>query len=264
MSSSPSVSPAPGLAPELLHQYQRDGYVILRNVFATDEIAAAGEEADRLLERRDLIDTNNIRCRWQNHIESGECTFECFDPVIDIGPVCARLARDPRILEPLAAIYGDEACLFKDKLIFKPPGVKGYGLHQDYIGWKDFPRSFITVLIAIDPADDDNGATEVFPGYHHVGYLSPIDGMYHELDVASVDQSRGVRLDLKPGDIAFFGCFTPHRSAPSQSNRWRRQLYLSYNARSDGGDRREAHYQEFHAWLKPRYAEYGKTETYFR
>jgi ectoine hydroxylase-related dioxygenase (phytanoyl-CoA dioxygenase family) len=261
MSSSSSLSP---LAPEQLRQYQADGYLIIRDVFGKEEIAAAAAEADQLFQRRELIDTNNIRCRWQNHIETGECLFECFDPVVDIGPVCSRLANDPRITEPLSAIYGDAACLFKDKLIFKPPGAKGYGLHQDYIGWKDFPRTFITVLVAIDEADTENGATEVFPGYHHVGYMSPIDGMYHELDVGSVDESRGVKLDLAPGDIAFFGCFTPHRSGPNHSERWRRQLYLSYNARSDGGHRRDAHYQEFHAWLKVRYAEYGKTEVYFR
>jgi ectoine hydroxylase-related dioxygenase (phytanoyl-CoA dioxygenase family) len=252
------------LSDEQLRQYQADGFLILRQVFSSAEIAEAEAEANELLTRKELIDTNNIRCRWQNHVVSGECMFECFDPVIDIGPTCSRLAHDPRILEPLSAIYGDEALLFKDKLIFKPPGAKGYGMHQDFIGWKDFPRTFVTVLVAIDGADADNGATEVFPGYHHVGYLSPIDGMYHELPAGSVDESRGVKLDLEPGDIALFGCFTPHRSAPNRSDRWRRQLYLSYNSRADGGERRDAHYREFHAWLKDRYAEYDKTEVYFR
>src|SRR5690606_23472236 len=188
----------------------------------------------------------------------------CFDPIIDIGPVCRRLAHDPRMLEPLAAIYDDEPCLFKDKLIYKPPGAKGYGLHQDYIAWKNFPRSFVTVLIAIDRAEDENGATEVFPGYHLQGCLSPEDGMYHELPLETVDESAGVRLDLSPGEIAIFGAFTPHRSAPNRSTRWRRQLYLSYNARGDGGPRREEHYREFHEWLKLRYAEYGKHNVYFK
>ena len=79
-----------------------------------------------------------------------------------------------------------------------------------------------------------------------------------------MDLAAGVKLDLQPGDIAMFGCFTPHRSAPNSSNRWRRQLYLSYNAAGDGGQRRTAHYEEFHAWLMVKYAQYGKTEVYFR
>jgi hypothetical protein len=40
-------------------------------------------------------------------------------------------------------------------------------------------------------------------------------------------------------------------------------LYLSYNAGRDGGEQRDAHYRQFHAWLKDRYAEYGKTNVYF-
>lgn len=258
------VSIAGGLTAEQLQCYERDGFLIVRDVFATDEIAAAAAEAEDLLARRELIHTDNLRCRWQNHIETGECLFECFDPVIDIGPTCARLARDPRILDSLASIYGGPACLFKDKLIFKPPGAKGYNLHQDFIAWKSFPQTFVTVLVPIDPADDQNGATEVFAGRHHQGYLCPNDGMYHDLPEAEVAGARATLLDLRPGDIALFGCFTPHRSAPNRSQRWRRQLYLSYNAASDGGERRTRHYAEFQVWLRERYAEYGKHQVYFR
>ncbi|HEX4132653.1 MAG TPA: phytanoyl-CoA dioxygenase family protein [Pirellulales bacterium] len=256
--------PGAALDDEQLRQYEGDGFLIVRGVFSSDEMMALEREASALWWRKDLIDTKNIRCRWQDNVESGECTFECFDPVIDLGPVAAQMARDPRIVEPLASIYGSPAHLFKDKLIFKPPGVRGYALHQDYIGWKSFPRTFITVLLAIDAAGEDNGATEVFPGYHREGYLSPEDGMYHEVPLEKIDESRGVKLDLRPGDIAMFGAFTPHRSAPNRSDRWRRQLYLSYNADDDGGDQRLAHYREFHAWLRERYAEYDKSDTYFK
>ena len=88
--------------------------------------------------------------------------------------------------------------------------------------------------------------------------------MYHELTVQQVDLSKGVVLDLSAGDIAIFSGFTPHRSAPNRSDQWRRLAYLSYNAFSDGGDQREKHYAEFKAWLMERYAEYGKTNIFFR
>src|SRR5205823_8016427 len=138
----------------------------------------------------------NLRCRWQPHTRTGESLFECFDPVIDIAPVCARIARDPRLLEPLAALFGEPACLFKDKLILKPPGAKGYDLHQDYIAWPHFPRSFTTVAVAIDPSGADNGATEVFPGYHRAGSLTAEDGEFHALPADAVDAGRGVLLEL--------------------------------------------------------------------
>ena len=245
-------------------RYQTDGFLLVRQVFPAERIAELDVEAQRLQARSDLIDTNNIRCRWQNHVETGECRFDCFDPVIDLSDACARAARDPKLLEIVSALYGEPACLFKDKLIFKPAGASGYQLHQDYISWKSFPTTFLTVIVAIDAADVSNGATEVFPGYHHQGSLTPRDGMYHKLSEDAVDLSKGVVLELAPGDIAIFGGYTPHRSGPNRSAQNRRLLYLSYNALSDGGEQREQHYTEFRGWLQDRYAEYGKTAMFFR
>jgi hypothetical protein len=245
-------------------QYARDGFTIFPRVFSRDEIDGLSAEADRLFRRSDLIDTDNIRCRWQNHFQTGECRFDCFDPVIDLSPVCESIARSPILLGLLAALYGEPACLFKDKLIFKIPGAEGYKLHQDYIAWDSFPKTFLTAIVAIDPCDRENGATEVFPGYHGRGYMSPRDGMYHKLDDGAVDPSKGVVLFLEPGDVAVFSGYTPHRSAANRSDRSRRMLYLSYNALSDGGEQRGRHYAEFAEWLKDRYAEYGRTMTFFR
>ena len=247
-----------------VESYHADGFLVLREVFAPEEMVTLQIEAGRLMQRADLMDSDNIRCRWQNHAETGECRFDCFDPVIDLSAVCEQVARDPRILKAVSALYGEPACLFKDKLIFKPPGALGYALHQDYISWPSFPKSFVTVIVAIDPAAAENGATEVFPGYHMQGCLSPLDGMHHELTPEQVDVSKGTMLDLAPGDMAIFSGYTPHRSGPNRSNQWRRLLYLSYNAERDGGERREAHYAEFKTWLQDRYAEYGKVNTFFR
>jgi 2-aminoethylphosphonate dioxygenase len=245
-------------------RYSAEGYLVVRRVFSTEQIAELEAEADRLRQRTDLIDTNNVRCRWQDDVNTGECRFDFFDPVIDLSAVCERTARDRRLLDIVGALYGEPACLFKDKLIFKAPGMPGYNLHQDYISWNSFPTSFLTVIVAIDAARADNGATEVFPGYHRNGALSPRDGMYHQLPDDAVDLSTGVVLDLAPGDIAIFGGYTPHRSGANRSPQWRRLLYLSYNALSDGGEQRDRHYAEFRTWLQDRYAEYGKTSTFFR
>lgn len=248
----------------LRNEYESQGFVVVRGLFPATEIDRAASEAEAMPERlKHLVNVRNIRCRWQDNVFTGDCTFETFDPVIDLSSTCKNLALDPKLMAVLAELYGEPAHLFKDKLIFKPPGVKGYNLHQDWISWPGFPKSFLTVLIPFEPADRDNGCTIVYPGYHRAGTLSPEDGNYHELPAGTVDKSKAVYLELQPGDVAIFGGFTPHRSDPNTSGRWRRQLYLSYNADSDGGDRREAHYREFHDWLRVKYAEYGKTDTYY-
>jgi hypothetical protein len=271
METTMTVNPMPpaathhhGLTREQRHQYDKDGFLILRSFFSPDELRPAVEEASSLLGRSELIHTDNLRCRWQTDVRNGDCVFECFDPVADLSPACGCLATNERLLAALGSLYGEEACLFKDKLIFKPPGAKGYALHQDYIAWPTFPRSFLTVLIPLDAADAVNGCTEVFTGYHRNGCMSPEDGEYHELSPDRVDPSRSVMMELGVGDIGIFGGFTPHRSAPNQSTGFRRQLYLSYNSFSDGGHQRNRHYDEFLVWLRKKYAAYGKNGVWFR
>lgn len=248
---------------DLKTTFERDGYLILRGVWTSDRLAVVARDAERLLARTDLIDFRNLRCRWQNHCTTAECRFDAFDPIIDLSPPIAELAGDPRLGEILHAVLGEPACLFKDKLIYKPPGATGYALHQDYIAWPTFPKSFLSVVIPLDPATARNGCTIVYPGRHQSGPLVQADGDYHELDPSLVDDATAVALELEPGDLAIFSGFTPHRSADNASEGWRRQLYLSFNALSDGGDQRAAHYREFQAWLKKKYAEYDRHETYF-
>src|SRR5262245_35572193 len=98
------VAEGAALSSARLREYRERGFLVVRGVFSPVEMGVVAMEADRLLARDDLKDTNNIRCRWQNHHATGECLFECFDPVADLSPVCDRLARDPRLLELVSAI----------------------------------------------------------------------------------------------------------------------------------------------------------------
>jgi ectoine hydroxylase-related dioxygenase (phytanoyl-CoA dioxygenase family) len=227
-----------------------NGFVILRQVFHAAQIDALTAECERLLtERRDLISLANLRCRYMAHHETGELLFEVFDPVNDISPVCKQFCDERRIHSVLEVLYGEPACLFKEKLIFKPPGALGYQLHQDIpLTWKGFPRSFLTVLIAIDSSTEENGCTEVFAGYH--GDFLSQDGAVYMLPDSAVDPARRTRLVLDPGDAAIFHGLTPHRSDSNRSSQMRRVLYASYNALSDGGDQRAAHYAEFRGRLE--------------
>jgi hypothetical protein len=230
--------------------YEEEGWLVVRNLLDPGLIARALDEGTQLTQRTDLIKPDNLRCRFRLHAQTGERLFEVFDPINDLSPASDALSHDPKLLALLGELYGEPAFVIKDKLIYKPPGCPGADLHQDYVSW--LPRSFLTVLIPLETSNRENGCTLVYPGYHRLGPMTPPDGEFYHLPEGAVDESRAVALELEPGDVAVFGCFTPHRSRVNLSQRWRRQLYISYNQLSDGGEQRADHYARFHAWLRRR------------
>jgi hypothetical protein len=251
------------LGPGDVEQYKTKGFLVLRDVFRPDEVKAVQDEAEALLAREDLKDRQNLRVRWQVHLETMEPVFELFDPIVDIAPKVKAWASDARIVNSLETLLGEGVHLIKDKLIYKPAGAGGYPLHQDFIAWPGFPETFTTVVVAMDQATEDNGWIRVYPGAHVKGCLAERDGNFHMLDEALVDEGSAVALDLAPGDAAVFGCFMPHQSAPNRSRSQRRHLLFSYNAAREG-DQRATHYETFHHYLRTVYSMMGLGDMHFR
>ncbi len=249
---------------EQVQSYRDDGYLILRNVFNIEKVKSLGDEVDRIArDYSELIDPMNMRVRFKLQVETGQPVFEVLDPIADLSPIANEVTQDEHLSDILYDIYGEPACLFKEKLIYKPAGALGATLHQDWIGWPGFPESFLTVLVAIDCFTDESGATEVYPGIHKQGYLSPKDGQHHCLthEMLGVEP---VPLILEPGDVAIFGCFTPHLSAANMSKSSRRGYFISYNALSDGGNQYQKHYREFHEWIRFKSPAEVRDQLFFR
>ncbi len=244
--------------------YEADGFVVVKGLIESGALDAVLGQADRLRDDPAVADRNNLRCRYKIRPRDGVQLLDALDPVADLLPAVNEIAAAPALQSALREIYGEAPFLFKDKLIFKPSGSPGYAWHQDFIAWPFFPESFLTVMIALDAADEENGCLEIVRGSHRDGYVSPRDGDFHDLPDAGIAVADRVKVPLAPGDAVIFGCYAIHGSGPNASGSPRRHLYLSYNKQSDGGDQRSSHYCYFHAWLRRRYEEYGAKEAFFR
>ncbi|MCG9130009.1 phytanoyl-CoA dioxygenase family protein [Candidatus Poribacteria bacterium] len=244
-----------------IDEFQRRGFLIIRNVFQDDEIEIYQKEANELIDRALLL------CSGFQFDPKYNLRFELLDdgqpwkidPFISISPLFSALARDRRIMDRLALLYdGFEAVLFKDKLIYKPPNSHGNGIHQDYNWWQGFPHSLLTVSIALDTSTKENGCTELWTGHHH--------GFMHEpgsLDKGTIEREKLENEEhfyacLDPGDIAIFSCFTPHAAATNTSNHERKMLFLSYNDSRDG-EHYTNHYEHFR-WYRTRPDRMPETE----
>ncbi len=229
-----------------LASFEENGFIVLPGLLA-DEIEDIRDACYGLREREDLFEANNLRLDLADDGKPWK-----IDPFHSLDLRLEALVRNRKICDGLASIYeGREPRLFKDKLIMKPPGGHGNGLHQDYNWWQGFPTSLISVMVAIDPADKENGCTELFPRRENKFLTEP--GVFGELQHDQIDTSGHVYVETQPGDVAFFHCFTPHQASQNNSNRWRSQIFLTYNDSGDG-EHYQAHYDHYR-WYITRWRE---------
>src|SRR5262245_57381630 len=108
-----------GLSEAQLQQYDRDGFMVLRDWFDEAPVQALSDAADELLDQVGPIVYGNPRIQVD---QIGETTrVRQVYPVIDISETFARLAQDSRVLEPFRSLFNDTPVLFEDKLNYKYP-----------------------------------------------------------------------------------------------------------------------------------------------
>lgn len=206
----------------LLRQYRREGYVVLRELFSLEETDSWRREAMRLQAGQEL---------------------DRLDPVIDVSPVYAALARDERVVSAAALLLQDAALLMTDWVLFKAPGAPGGRVHQDYTAWRELPvpaDGLLTVTLAIDPAGATNGGVEFYPALHHAHFQErrrPM-GAVPEEALCGIEP---LVFDLKPGDAVLFHSLTPHRGGANRTADYRRALYFTYSAARYGDQYANCH-----------------------
>lgn len=146
-------------------------------------------------------------------------------------PAFQRLVLDGRVAAQARAALGVEAVqLFQDNLVCKVPGnLTEIQWHQDYSYWPlDAPRG-ITTWLALDDADEENGALAYVPGSHLWGERAPADfirgtGQPALPGLIPMDpEGRVTALGIaRAGELLVHHPLVWHRSGPNRSARPRR------------------------------------------
>lgn len=243
-----------GLSQEQIDFFWQHGYVSLPGTFNATEAKAISDAADLIYNDSERVDPFNTRYNFAKVLgkeqdekqgekqdkekDKGQDLLWKIDPFFDLHPVLRKCVFDRRILDPLASLYeGREPRLFKDKLIYKPPHTHGNGLHQDYNWWQGYPTSLISVTVSIDATNEDNGCTVVYPRDPRLGFMGE-KGSFNNDKIFAGDPSytkeNAVKNITQPGDVLLFHCFTLHEAGANTTDRFRRQMFLSYNDSVDG------------------------------
>ncbi len=231
---------APRLSREESGRFRDDGFLVRRGLYSPSEVSELAAAIDELASRppqpgREMVYLEDSIRPPRRRILSRIEKFAEFHPLL------GEVVRDRRLLDPLVDMLGEEPVLFKEKINFKLAGGGGFEPHQDIQpGWDDYAPYFVSVLITIDDSRLDNGCLELAAGQHRRGMLGARWEPLIAEQLAGIDF---VPYPTAPGDVVFFDCFTPHRSAPNPTDSHRRNLYLTYNCASDG-DHRERYYAD--------------------
>ena len=208
-----------------LDDYAERGFVRLAGVLDRDDVAMLAREWSRLWSE---TDAGHPSIQWRGHVDQGSIA-DRLDPAFPLSEELSALCRDPRLVALAEAALGQSALLFKDKLITKRRGTRGYELHQDWPYWARFGAPadhFVTLQIAIDPADEVNGALEVWPKAADVLPAAPDDPL--DVDPAALGNEPGTLIAMDAGDVLLLHPLVPHRSGPNRSEGMRRSYFITF------------------------------------
>jgi phytanoyl-CoA dioxygenase PhyH len=147
-------------------------------------------------------------------------------------PAFDRLRRDSRVLAAVERCGVAAPQCLVDQINFKLPRVgSGFPYHQDEsFLFGDALRRVqqfggVNLVIALDPADAENGGFEVLARTHRAGLLA-VKYDTAEMDGGKFDESGRVLAPLVPGDALLFHPRLAHGSGPNLSDRPRRLITL--------------------------------------
>lgn len=217
---------------EQARRFFEDGFIVLRDVFSPGEISAVGAAFDRLERTARRLGRSRMHGGSRFVLGPGAGSSPRIDRVV----WCAasdgdldRIGRDPRLVAPAARLLGTPTMhQLISQAHFKLPGDGvSFPWHQDSRHrrhgtplWRDVngQGSYVQTIIAVDAATEDNGPLMMVPGTPGLGHIDRGDGSIPRL----VDVERAVPVLMSPGDVALFGPYTVHGSAPNRSRRPRR------------------------------------------
>jgi ectoine hydroxylase-related dioxygenase (phytanoyl-CoA dioxygenase family) len=210
--------------------FQRDGYVLLPDVFRPAEVAAmlaeveGGERVSATT--RGNADASGRKAKLAIWHELGD-------------DIWAAASTSPRVVNNVRMLLGEEIAFFHGKVMLKEAGTGGaWEWHQDYGYWYNqgyvFPR-LLSAFVALDASTRENGCLQVLRGSHRLGRLNhDMIGAQTGIDPARIRQIEPlferVYVEMTPGSVLFFHCNLLHSSGPNDSDRHRRAFIICYNA----------------------------------
>ena len=188
-------------------EFKEHGYSVVPGVFSEDEVR----------EIRAAIEAAALKMPGAGPSTKGAMIFHtnCYRYSERLQELCA----DPRLVELVRPLAGDNYWIRWDQCVAKGPGAPVFPWHQDnaYNGLKD---EHFQVWIALSEMTELNGGVRFAPGSHRNGRLPHArNGAHH---VYENEPENGLLIKAKPGDVVLFSSLMLHQTGENESDapRW--------------------------------------------
>ena len=187
-------------------QFHTDGYVFPIDVLEASEVADLRSQ----LETFEASQGGHLEAMQRN---KSHLLFKWVDDLI----------RDPRILDPVSELIGDDLLCWNTLFWIKEAGSGSFvSWHQDTRYWGLSSEKVVTAWLALSPARIENGCMRVLPGTH-AGDVMAHEDRYDENNMLTrgqeisegVDEGAAIHMPLEAGQMSIHNYRLAHASGPN-------------------------------------------------
>ena len=138
------------LSPNQLKQYEDEGFVSPINIFSKEKAKEIRDEIELI--EKEMPEELEKSGRYNAHL---------------ISPLLDEVTHNPKILDAVESLIGEDILVCGTTLFIKNPHEKGFvSYHQDakYIGLE--PHNWVTAWVAITDSNEHNGCMRMWSGSH--------------------------------------------------------------------------------------------------
>jgi ectoine hydroxylase len=154
------------LTPQQIDQFETEGYLFFPGLFSPEEMAELNGAVPELYARREAF---NVREKGSDAVRTNFAAHLYSEPF-------ARLARHPRMVEPVEQLFGESLYMHQFKINGKMAFAGDvWQWHQDYGTWLNDDQMpterAMNVAIFLDEVNEFNGPLMFIPGSHRQGAI---------------------------------------------------------------------------------------------
>jgi phytanoyl-CoA hydroxylase len=217
---------------ELIEDYINNGFVKLESFLTNEEVKQARNEINIYVE----TNVKNLQGREINYVDGKINSVHCLHK--------SKWVNDIQRSEPvqkLVSLFLDEECEALYAELFAKPAFSGLPspIHQDNFYWCVDNANALTIWVALDDANEENGGIYYYEGTHKLGLLehkpSYAPGSSQTLKYPeSMDSFKKMTPVLKAGDCLIHHSLIVHGSSANTSANSRRGWTMQFKEKKSG------------------------------